>query len=138
LKVPYEPGELQVKAYNAAGECIGTNALHTAKDKISLHLEPENDQVAPGRLLFVPICYTDEDGILAPMAKHRVEVEVTGGRLLGLGNACSYNPDGYTSHQVKTYYGRAMAVIQADENSETVCIRAKDETEEVTAQVPVR
>lgn len=136
--VTYEPGELMVRAYDEAGTLLGSNSIHTAKDTVSLRLMPETDEVKPEGLLFVPIGYTDEDGILAPMEKHRVTVFVTGGRILGLGNACAYNPDGYQKETVSTYYGRALCIIQAGENAETVQIQASDERETVTLGIPVR
>jgi beta-galactosidase len=137
FKTTYQPGTLEVKAYDEAGTCIGQNAIHTAKDKVFLHLVPEKKQVAPGHLVYVPISYTDEDGILAPMEKHQVKVEVTGGKLLGLGCACSYNPEGYCRDTVKTYYGQALAVVMASEDAQCVEITAKDETGETTAKVAI-
>lgn len=42
-----------------------------------------------------------------------LSVEVKGGRLLGLGSACPYNEIGYTTGRTDTYYGEALAVVQA-------------------------
>ena len=45
-----------------------------------------------------------------------MNVEVSGGKLLGLGSACPYNEIGFCGAKTDTYYGEALAVMQAGED----------------------
>ncbi len=42
-------------------------------------------------------------------------VEVTGGKLLGLGSAYPFNEIGYCTNRTDTYYGEALAVVRAED-----------------------
>ena len=126
-KVGYEPGVLSVKTYDFNGRLLGEASLKSAQKETVLSVEAEEKTVAPGELLYIPIRYTDEDGILKPMEKHVVKVEADG--LLGLGNACSYNKDGYDKQETFTYYGQALAVVKADEDAKEMTITVTDEND---------
>ena len=43
-------------------------------------------------------------------------VTVEGGELAGLGSACPYNERGYCGTETDTYFGEALAVVQAGES----------------------
>nr|WP_232845367.1 hypothetical protein [Enterococcus innesii] len=60
------------------------------------------------------------------MENHEVAVSVKGGKLLGLGHACPYNPEGYTGSKTKTYYGEALAIVQADPEANEIELMADD------------
>lgn len=62
--------------------------------------------------MYLPLRYTDGQGILKPMQKGRLCVAVEGGDLVGLGHACSYNLDGYLLNETDTYYGEALAIVR--------------------------
>ncbi len=61
------------------------------------------------------------------MEKHRISLNVTGAKLLGFGNACPYNPDGYLKTTTGTYYGEALFIVRAEIAVE-ICVKAKDES----------
>ena len=67
-----------------------------------------------GHLTFIRLQYTDPAGEVKPLKRGILEVTVTGGKLLGLGNACPYNTIGYCSNHTDTYWGEALAIVQAD------------------------
>jgi beta-galactosidase len=52
-----------------------------------------------------------------------IKLEVKGGRLLAFGNACPFNKKSYSTDESETYYGQALAIVQAD-GSGPVEIRA--------------
>lgn len=133
----YQDGEITAVSYDEAGREIGRASLRTAGPKTQLRAVPEQEKVQAGGLVFIPIQYTDGEGILKPMEKHSVKASVKGGKLLGFGNACPFNKDGYRKDTVKTYYGEAMAVVQADGSSDVeVCFT--DEKESITLRIPCR
>lgn len=115
FRCTYEDGVLLAASYDAAGRVLGRCVLHTASSKTELRAVPEQASVKSGHLSYIRLQYTDEDGIVKPLNRGILNVEVTGGKLLGLGSACPYNEIGYLTGKTDTYFGEALAVIQAGE-----------------------
>ncbi len=134
--VPFESGTLEVVTYHEDGSILGRSSLTSADEETKLTLCPESPTADRRGLLFVPILYTDESGILKPTERGVIKVSVENGTLEGLGNACAYNPDGYRQDHTFTYYGRAMAVIRAGESGE-VSISVSDGTRDTAIVVPI-
>lgn len=134
FKTTYHSGTVEAVAYDARGAEIGRHSLSTAGEGTKLNLLPESRRARPEGLVFVPIRYTDDQGIWKPMEKHLVTVSVENGALLGLGNGCCYYKGNYTDDHVQTYYGEALAVVRADAPG-TVKITATDGERTVTAEV---
>lgn len=87
--------------------------------------------VHPGRLCFVRLRYTDANGITKPLERGRITVGVEGGRLLGLGCAAPFNLDSFVSNETGTYYGEALAVIEAPHDAtcgDEIVLTATDAT----------
>ena len=61
--------------------------------------------------------YTDQQGIDKPTASGDLTARVQGGRLLAFGCAAPYNPEGFLTGHTRTYYGQALAVVQADRSA---------------------
>ena len=138
FSIPYQKGKITAVSLDQNGSEIGRHTLFTAEDRTVLCIQPEEQGVKPGGLSFVRISYTDDNGILKPMERHRIQVEVNGGRLLSLGNACPYNLQGYGEVHTETYYGEAMAVIRAFDNEEdNLSIRVYDGEREAKFDLPV-
>ena len=70
------------------GKELGRCSLRTAAPETQLRAVPEENAVAPDRLCHIRLQYTDESGILKPLKRGILNVEVSGGKLLGLGSAC--------------------------------------------------
>ena len=111
---PYRPGTLEAVALDRNGGEIGRSALHTAGSETMLSVEPEEQIARTGHLCFVRLRFTDRKGELKPLERRLVHVEVGGGRLVALGNGCAYNERGYLQSYTDTYYGEALAIVQAD------------------------
>ncbi len=124
--LPYENGELIAVGYDASGREMGRRSLVTAGESTVLNVQSESPVTGKDGLAYVQIAYTDENGVWKPDEKHRVRVRVEGGKLLGLGNACPFNPDGFLKDNTGTYYGRALAVVQADEGADKVTVTVED------------
>lgn len=108
--IPYENGELTAVSYDSAGREISRKTLVTAGEQTQLRIEPEAAPVQ-GKLCWVRLRYTDENGIAKPMERGNIKVNVTGGKLLGLGSACPFYPESYLDSTTDTYYGEALAVV---------------------------
>lgn len=114
FKVKYEPGVLKAVAYDKKGRISGENTLCSAGAETVLSLIPEKKEAKPGELIFIKLCYTDQNGIRKPLVRGRIRLEVKGGRLIGLGHACPYNTDGFLKNDTDTYYGEALAAVLAE------------------------
>lgn len=109
--VTYHSGTLTAIARDSQGKELSRTSLTTAGEHTQLTLQPEKKKVAQGELLYVRLSYTDEEGHVKPLVRGDIQVTVEGGKLIALGNACSYNARGYLTDTTDTYYGEAMAVI---------------------------
>ena len=133
FRTRYEPGTLCAIACDEKGTELSRTVLRTAGGETCLRAEPEQPNTAPGRLCYIPLRYTDELGVDKPLERHRIRVEVTGGRLLALGHACPYNADGFLGDSTDTYWGRALAIVKAQGN---VTFRATDGTHTAVCRIP--
>jgi beta-galactosidase len=120
FRVEYQPGEITGVAFDASGDEISRTSITSAGEETVLSLEPERDTVGNDELGYVWIRYTDSNRTLKPLARGIVKTSVCGGRLLGLGSASPYNPDGYLNDYTDTYYGMALAVVKPDGPGEMV------------------
>ena len=112
--VPYEPGELTAIIRDAAGKETARTSLYSAGKETRLTLLPESETIREDQLLYVHLRYTDDQGTVKPGLRGAVHAFVTGGQLLALGNACSYNERGYLCDTTDMYYGEALAIIQPE------------------------
>lgn len=124
FKVKYYDGEITAIGRDKKHNELSRNSLKTAGNETVLTILPEKKDVALGEVCFVRLRFTDNNGVIKPLEHRQVSVEVEGGELLALGNACPFNPRGYADTITDTYYGEAMAVVKAA--AEKVIIKATD------------
>ena len=125
FRVPYENGTLEAVAYDASGKEMGRCALKTAEAETVLQAVPEETQVKPGHLCFIRLQYADAQGIVKPAERGLLDVTVEGGKLVGLGSACPYYELDYRGSKADTYYGEALAIVEAGSEG-TVTLTATD------------
>lgn len=135
FNITYEDGEITAVSYDEKGKEINRYSLQTAEKETILQVRPEEKSVKPEGLAFVQLQYTDAKGIWKPMEKHNLKVTVENGILKGLGSPAPYVKGNYTDDTVATYYGEAMAVVQADGNG-PVKVTVTDETRSYVAEIP--
>ncbi|MBQ9361119.1 MAG: DUF4982 domain-containing protein [Lachnospiraceae bacterium] len=137
FKVPYERGTLQAVAYDEKGLEIGRDCLDSAKGEAKLRLIPEEERPSAGKLFYVRLRYTDKSGIWMPMEKHRIKLSVSGGELVGYGNGCPYNKDGYLTDETNTYYGESLAIIRPDKEGTLKIIATENEKEAARSEMTI-
>lgn len=123
--VPYENGILEAVAYDASGKEMGRCTLKTAEAETVLQAVPEETQVKPGHLCFIRLQYADAQGIVKPAERGLLDVTVAGGKLVGLGSACPFYELDYLGSKADTYYGEALAIVEAGSEG-TVTLTATD------------
>ena len=134
FKTPYRDGLLEARAYDEQGKQIARTFLRTAGDETQLTLMPEQKRVRLDELCYLRLRYTDKSGEIKPLERGIINLKVENGVLLGLGNGCSYNRDGYRNDFTDTYYGEALAVIRPDGKGD---IRIKADSPHGAAQVVI-
>lgn len=132
----YQDGVIEAVSLDAAGNEIGRCQLKTASEQTQLRAVPEETAVAPGRLCHIRLQYTDENGIVKPLQRGIMTAKVSGGKLLGMGSACPYNDLNYTDEKTDTYFGEALAVVQAGEG-EAITFTVNDGQHEVGIEIPI-
>ena len=120
FKVIYQSGMLEAVAYDQKGKELSRSALYTAEKDTELRVIAEKKSVRKDHLTFIRLQYTDKIGTVKPLKRGILKVSVKGGKLLGLGNACPYNEIGYCTNETDTYWGEALAVVQADGSGDVV------------------
>ena len=136
FSVPYEPGRLEAVSYDAQGCELGRCTLTTAGQQTQITAGPEQSSVQAGHLCYIRLRYTDEKGITKPLARGNIKVEVDGGTLVGLGNACPYHERSYLDCVADTYYGEALAIVRAGEGN-SLTLTADDGMYSTAVTVPV-
>ena len=68
------------------------------------------------------------------LGNNYIKVNVTGGKLLGLGSACPFYPESYLDPVTDTYYGEALAVILPEGD---MTITADDGTHHAEISLPI-
>ena len=122
----YEPGTLEAISYGEDGHEIGRSQLRTAGEQLRLEICPEEMQT--GELLFVPIRFVDEHGILRMDMEKKVTVTVEGaGTLLALGSAKYENEESFQTGTHTSWRGALLAVIRCGEQAGTVTVQASAE-----------
>lgn len=71
-----------------------------------------NNAKPTGRIVFIRVQYTDENGIVKPLERGIVQATAHGCELLAFGSAAPYNRGSYTCGVTDTYYGQALAVVR--------------------------
>ncbi len=135
FRVAWQPGELEAVVYDADGGKLGSTSLKSAGEETILSAEPEQATSRPGGLCYIRLRYTDRQGLVKPLARGDIRVEVYGGDLLALGNACPYNERGYLSESTDTYYGQALAIVRAAGNGE-IRVRAESPYGAAVCRIP--
>ncbi len=130
FRTSYKDGEIMAVSYDKNGAEIGRDKLTTAGKSTKLSFIPEEKTAQKGHLYYVRLSFTDDQGIWKPMEKHNVKLSVLGGELIGYGNACPYNPDGFLKDETFTYYGESLAIIRVSDDSKIEITATYDGKEE--------
>ena len=136
FRLRYAPGTLRAEALSEDGKIISTSELKTGGSETILSIRPEKAVAKPGDIVYVPIEFTDKDGVLKPYLEKTVALSITGGELLGFGSALCKTDEVFDQPHHRTYRGRALAVVRAGAQK-NVIIRAESEALSGMAEIEV-
>ncbi len=112
--MPYEPGELKAVAFRD-GKDLAEKSLKTTGAPAAIRLTADRNPIRADRndLSYVTIEVVDEFGQVVTDADLTVNLSVSGsGELIGSGNAGPYDMESFGNAAVKTYRGRALAILR--------------------------
>ena len=125
--VEYEPGRIEVVAYDESGREQAREAICTAGDPARIELSADRDVLdADGLdLAYVTVRIVDKDGNLCPVADNRVRFEVSGAgvfRACANGDAACLEP--FQHPEMPAFSGQLTAIVQAADKPGTVRLTA--------------
>ena len=116
-KVPFEKGELSIKAIDENGNVVAKDVQRSFGDPVSVAFSFDKTEIAAdGKdVCFAEIYVEDSNGVPVANARNRIKVEVSGtGRLLGMDNGDSTDYEQYKTDNRKLFSGRLVAIIASD------------------------
>ena len=136
FKVKYEPGVLTAVAFDSSGRETGRSVLKSAKDPFRIAVRPETKKARMGEVVYIPVQIEGKNGIVEANADRKINVSVTGGRLLAFGSANPCTTEQYHTGSFTTYYGRALAIVQA-EDAGCLTVTATDDSSQTEASITI-
>jgi beta-galactosidase len=127
--VPYQSGELKAIAYENGRE-IAVKAIKTSGEAVGIRLVADRSSIRADRndLAFVTIEAIDENGQVVSDAAIKVKLTLTGnGELAASGNAGPNDMESVNKPVVKTFNGKAQAIIRPYATAGTISLKAESE-----------
>lgn len=132
----YASGTLRAEALSEDGKILSAGELKTGGDETILSVKPEKTTAKPGEIIYIPIEFTDNNGMLKPYIEENITLSVTGAELIGFGSALCKTDEVFTKPRHRTYRGRALAVVRAGECG-SVIIKAESGAYSGEAEIEV-
>ena len=124
--VPYIPGTLVAKGYNNNKE-VAQYSIKTTKNTRRAVLTPDRSTIkADGQdLSHIVILLKDEDGNIVQTDDRKLTVTVEGeGKFLGIDNGDLRREESFAGNQLKTYFGRALVIVQSNRRPGKIKVNA--------------
>jgi threonine synthase len=137
--VPYQPGTLVAKGFNR-GVQESEYTLITSGKTHHLTLTPDRDIIkADGYdLSFIKIELKDENGLLVQTDNRRLTAYLEGeGRLMGIDSGDLRREDTIASNCIRSYFGKAMVVVQSHRKPGKMILHVKMEGTDETYAVEI-
>lgn len=120
-EVPYAPGTLSAKGYDASGEVVSATQEDTTGAPSAVELHPDRNTIsADGEdISIITVSVHDEPGHVVPTATNLVHFAIQGpGRIIGVGNGdpSCHEPDQYPTQsgwQRSVFNGLAQIIVES-------------------------
>jgi len=127
FEVPYQPGELKAIALKNNQE-FAIKSLKTTSNAVAIRLIADRNIIKADRndLAFITIEAVDTNGLVVPDAAILIKLSLTGsGELVASGNACPYDMESVNKSMIKTFHGKAQAIIRPYTNPGKIYLMAE-------------
>jgi beta-galactosidase len=127
--VKYEPGTIEVVAYDADGREADRTRQVTAGEPVALKLEADRTLLkADGDdMAFITISMVDKNGTFCPTADDELTFEVSGAGVYQAacnGDATSLEP--FTQPQMKLFSGQLVVIVRTTETAGNITLTVRD------------
>ncbi|KAB7790162.1 Ig-like domain-containing protein [Bifidobacterium leontopitheci] len=125
-EVPFEPGTVEVVAYDKAGNVVARDSITTAAAPAGIRLVPDRHVIdGDGRdLSFIEADVIDDAGVIVPRADNELTFHVEHGRLLGTDNGYQANTEPLQSPVHSAYSGKVLAIVASDGSGKPIRVTA--------------
>lgn len=123
----YQPGEVKVVAYDAAGNKAAESVVRTAGKPYTLRLDCSRESLAPDGedLAYVTVSVVDKHGNLCPGYSREVSFKVSGdGSFRAVANGDATSLELFHLPHMKAFNGQLTAIVQGGTTPGTVTLRA--------------
>lgn len=128
MNVLYEPGEVKVVAYDAAGKAVAEEVIRTAGKPHHLELSADRSQIIPdGKdLAYINVKVVDKDGNLCPMDDRLINFSVQGsGTFRAVANGDPTCLELFHLPRMHAFSGQLTAIVQTSEKEGPILFEAK-------------
>ena len=123
----YEPGTVKVVAYDADGNAVAEEEMHTAGKPYRIELEADRTTItADGKdLSFVTVKVVDKDGNLCPMADNEITFKVKGaGSYCAGANGDPVSLESFQEPHMHVFSGMMTAIVSSSEEPGEIVLEA--------------
>ena len=139
--VVYEPGELRVVAYDAAGRKAAEQTVRTAGAPAGIKLKADRRTIrADGDdLAFVTVSLLDSAGNEVPAAADEMTFSVEGqGRFRAACNGDATSLEPFTEPRMRLFSGKLVVIVQATAQRGSMTLSVKDESRGMEAAIRIK
>lgn len=125
--VPYRPGTLEAKAYDASGQTVATDIVETTGPAAALRLLPSTTTLpADGEeVALIEVDVADSQGRTVPTSDNLVHFQVTGaGTIAGVGNGDPSCHQPNIADYRSAFNGKCMLIVRAGEHAGLIHVQA--------------
>jgi len=140
-KVPYAAGTIKAVALINGKQY--TEEVHTTGAPAAITLQANKTNALVDETIIINAGIVDKEGRIVPDASDKMLFEISGGKILGVGNgdpAC-HEPDQFApGEQVyrRAFNGLALLIIKAQKGQEVIVKAKAEDLKEYTLRIPVK
>ncbi len=127
-KVAYTPGVLEARGYRG-GKVVETKRVETTGAPATLMLTAHRTQLVADNhdVAVIDVSVVDAQGRAVPVADNLVTFEITGGKIIGVGNGDPGSHEADKASERKLFNGLAQVIVQTTHTPGPIVLRAKSE-----------
>ena len=136
--VKYEPGTIEVVAYDVNGHEAARTRQQTAGEPQTLKLEADRTQLnADGDdIAFVTVSMQDANGTFCPTTDDELEFEVTGeGRFQAVCNGDATSLEPFTEPKMRLFSGQLVVLVRTTQKAGSIMLTVKDRQRGLSQQL---
>jgi len=124
--VTYEPGKVEVVAYDSLGQEMMRSSIMTAGQPYALRLEADKETLSRGGdLAFVTVTVVDRDGNPCPNASNLVSFRVKGaGKFRAAANGDATDTHEFHKGKMPAFSGKLQAIIESGNTDGDITVEA--------------